>query len=90
MTKNLRGYYSRYLMSTDTELSDVYGRYSTNKWKAYQWCKNKMYELNGWGFKIISHTCQAFTVGFLYVDKETGKTMFNVETACNTYVGEVE
>ena len=89
MKRNLSAYYEQYKRTTATTLSDVYGRYSTKKQDAYDWCMKKMDELEGYGMKVLSATTYHFTVGFLYTDKETGKLMFDVETSCNSYEWEV-
>ena len=90
MKKNLESQYRTYLKSTATELNHVYGRYSSAKESAMNYCKNRMNELNGYGMRILSANTFQFTVGFLYTDETTGKKMFDVETARNSYQWEVK
>lgn len=87
MKKNLSGYYQQWKRSSNTELWQVYGRYSTAKANAMDWCKNKMKNMGGHDMRIISANGWRFTVGWLY--EENGKKMFNVETSSNSYEWEV-
>lgn len=66
--------YDAYQRSTSYELYDVYGRCSSAKMKAWDYCKELMYKFNGYGLKIISHNGYQFTAGFMF--EEDGKTMF--------------
>lgn len=43
----------------------------------------EMTERNGWGYKVINHTCQHFTAGYLFADLETGVITLRVHTAQN-------
>ena len=45
----------------------------------------EMTQRNGWGYKVINHTCQHFTAGYLFTDPETGVIMLRVRTAQNAY-----
>lgn len=71
--------YKHYLRSTDYKLSDVYGKYSTLKERAFYYVQQEMEHLNGYDLKIISYNCQMFTCGYL-VDFED-ETYFIRNTA---------
>ena len=68
--------FDRWLNSNAYRLEDVYNSYSVFKARAYQYCKELMWDLQGWGLKILSANSQAFTVGFEFVDPETSELMF--------------
>lgn len=79
MTKQERTALSRYAdyqRSNATDLSDVYGRYSVYKARAWNDCQDMMTSHNGWGLRIISHNTSIFTAGFLFDDPETGVLKF--------------
>lgn len=61
--------YNRYLRSTDTKLSDVYTRWSTNKQNAYERCIRLMNDMGGRDFRILGHNSDAFSVGFITDEK---------------------
>ena len=67
-------HYDAYLRSTSYELYDVYGRCSSVKMKAWDYCKELMYKFSGYGLKIISANGYQFTAGFMF--EEDGKEMF--------------
>jgi hypothetical protein len=67
-------HYDAYQRSTSYELYDVYGRCSSAKMKAWDYCKELMYKFNGYGLKIISANGYQFTAGFMF--EEDGKEMF--------------
>lgn len=62
--------------STYYELWDAYGRCSSRKKAAWDYCKNLCAKLDGTGLKVISRNSHIFTAGFEYTDKETGEVMF--------------
>lgn len=68
--------YEDYKRSNATDLSDVYGRYSTAKAVAWNYCKELMAKNDGWGLRIISHNGFMFTAGFEFSDPETGVLKF--------------
>lgn len=78
MNKQLQYYWNCYCDSSDTKLSHVYGKYSAKKEKAYEYCRNDMAELNGEGFRILTHSIYTFTVGFIY--RKNGVRTFRVHT----------
>lgn len=45
-------------------LSDIYDSYSVAKERAYNYCKRLCDEFDGWGFQIVAHNCQNFSVQF--------------------------
>ena len=45
----------------------------------------EMTQRNGWGYKVINHTCQHFTAGYLFTDPDTGVITLRVHTAQNAY-----
>ena len=69
-------YLAQWKQSSDTQLSDVYGRYSKAKEKAFDYCQELYYELDGKGFRIITHNLNIFTAGFSFFDKEDGNKKF--------------
>lgn len=85
--KNLEKEYRRWLVSDDTELYQVYkSGCSTKKHRAMKDCRQKCEEMGGTNLKIVAHNGWMFTVGWTYIDKETGKKMFKYETAKNSYI----
>ena len=48
-------------------LRDVYGSFSERKESSLRWCRNRMYELNGYGLVITSHNIFQFTCAFEFV-----------------------
>lgn len=67
-------HYADYKRSTAYSLRDVYGSYSRAKEDAWDYCKELMYKLGGYGLKVISSSRYMFTAGFMF--EEDGKTMF--------------
>ena len=57
---------SKYELSEDYNLDNVYKSYSRNKSLAWDYCKDLMNEYNGHGLKVISHNLTMFTAGFIY------------------------
>ena len=84
-TKKAQDLIYRFNHSTFVMLQDCYKSYSKHKFRAFQECVTKSFEMDGWGFRIISFNTMSFTCGWLYEDKETGVIMLNVETYRNTY-----
>lgn len=73
--------------STDTQLSDVYGRHSTAKDEAFEYCKNLCRKLNGTRLRIVTHNLNVFTAGFQYADKDTGVLYYmHITPTCDTAV----
>ena len=66
----------------------VYGAYkhpSDAKVRAERAILREMTQRNGWGYKVINHTFQHFTAGYLFTDPETGVITLRVRTAQNAY-----
>ena len=53
-------------------LDEAYGRYSTAKARAYEYCRRLYDEMGGFDFVISSHNCMVFSVCFKFIDDETG------------------
>ena len=80
-TKRGSDFLAAYYRSRDTRLSDVYGRYSTEKARAERDCLDTMRETGWSGYRILSHNQSYFTVGWITKDGN-----LRVETASNTYL----
>lgn len=67
-------------------LNDVYGRYSTAKLQAYNWCREKWYntECHNYDFHICSYNSNFFTVG--WSGYYNGERAIFVETHANSYI----
>lgn len=81
----LNDVYNRYIWSDDTQLRDVYGRYSDKKARAYEYCRNLMLKYNGYNFYIISYNTFMFTCGFMFHDPATDELMFAYITPTYNY-----
>ena len=68
-----------------TELSDVYGRWSSAKASAMRDCKAWCKALKGYNFRIISHNGWSFSVAWNYTNMETGEVMTRIETSSGSY-----
>ena len=75
-SKIIKNALENYKRSEYSELWQVYGKCSKDKYDAMECCKRLMHELNGSKMRIISHNPWTFSVGFQYVDSETGVLMF--------------
>lgn len=80
--KHFVGAYERSMMFT---LEDAYTKPSAAKQAAFERCQRQCKAENGRLFKIISFTCQAFTVAF-EVTTALGATELRVITRCNDYI----
>lgn len=56
-------------------LSDIYHSYSDAKERAYNYCTKLCKHFNGWGFKIVAHNCQNFSVQFEFKNPLNGCIM---------------
>lgn len=56
-------------------LSDVYDSYSVAKERAYNYCVRLCDEFNGWGFQIVSHNFNNFSVQFEFENPLNGCIM---------------
>ena len=57
-------------------LWDCYTNYSRNKEQAFKRCEELCDSLKGWGLRILSYNTMQFTVGFLFMDTQTGVIRF--------------
>ena len=55
-----------------TDLNSAYGRCSTAKRNAWEYCEDLCRKKNGTDLRIISRNCYRFTAGFVYPDPKTG------------------
>lgn len=78
-------YYELYKKSTCTRLEEVYTSFSRAKAKAYNDCVQRWFNRDADMFKIVTHCQQNFTFGYTARDTD-GKTVFVLETYCNTYI----
>lgn len=74
--KRVNGIIESYKNYAGRDLSDCYKKASVAKQRAYAYCRDKQRQYNGYDFRIISYNTFIFTVGFKFVDVETGKVMF--------------
>lgn len=65
-----------YENSRATKLSDVYGRYSAEKARAFRYCEQLCEKLGGENLRILSHNTFIFTAGFTFTDADTGVVKF--------------
>ncbi|MBO7696998.1 MAG: hypothetical protein J6T10_30580 [Methanobrevibacter sp.] len=87
MTKREKRFYYAWLRSEKRILEQVYSRYSTAKADSFKRCVEDCAEINGHRFRIISHNCNFYTVGYVY--ELNGKNFLRVQTAYNTYDFEI-
>jgi hypothetical protein len=69
-----------------TDLSDVYGRWSSAKASAMRNCRAWCEGTNGYNFHICSHNGWGFSVAWNYTNTETGEIMTRIETSSGTYI----
>ena len=85
MTKNqLKAKYQEYLKAPLLYVADVYARPSVNKCIAERNILKYMLDNCGYGYRVMSHNLQMFTVGYIIYNGQ-GKC-FVYETAYNQYV----
>ena len=84
MTKNqLKAKYQEYLKAPRQRVYDVYAKPSVNKLKAERDILDYMLDQNGYGYRVMSHNAQMFTVGYI-IQNDEGK-LFVYETAQHRY-----
>ena len=89
MTKNqIKAKYQQYLIAPLRYVADVYARPSVNKCIAERNILNFMMNNDGYGYRVMSHNSQMFTVGYI-IRNEKGK-YFVYETAYNQYVLQID
>ena len=64
-------------------LYDVYSEPSKDKIRAYEQCREKCYSQFGYNFRVMTHSRQSFTCG--WITGCFGKNILHVETLCNSY-----
>lgn len=79
-TKKGRELAHNYLGAQYENLYQVYGKYSTNKARAEEWCKKTMIQEGGQRFRIISWNTFNFTCGW-----RNPNGNIRIETAENSY-----
>ena len=85
MTKNqLKEKYQQYLKTPVQRVNDVYVRPSVYKERAERNILAYMLNNDGYGYRVMSHNAQMFTVGYI-IRNEKGKC-FVYKTAYNQYV----
>ena len=85
MPKNqLKVKYQEYLKTPIRYVYDVYAKPSANKLRAERNILAYMLNNGGYGYRVMSHNSQMFTVGYI-IRNEKGKC-FVYETAYNQYV----
>ena len=84
MTKNqLKAKYVEYLATPSRCVKDVYARPSVNKIRAEYRIIDYLVEQDGYGYRVMSHNAQMFTVGYI-IQNDEGK-LFVYETAQHRY-----
>lgn len=63
-TKLGRIYWNRYRYATRTNIYEAYKRPSAEKVKADYFCRRRMAEEDGHGYRIISYNCHFFIVAW--------------------------
>lgn len=66
-------------------VSDVYKNPSEEKKTIERMILRGMSERNGWGYKVINHTCRHFTAGYLFTNPDTGVTTLRIHTSRHIY-----
>ena len=65
-----------YEKSNCKSLYKAYRNPSQYKENAFSYCFSLMHEKAGFDLRIIGHNCMTFSIGFQYIDNETGIVMF--------------
>lgn len=85
MTKNqLKAKYQEFLKTPVLHVNDVYVRPSVYKERAERNILGYMHNNNGYGYRVMSHNAQMFTVGYIIYNGNV--KCFVYETAYNQYV----
>ena len=84
MNKNqLKAKYAEYLATQSRCVKDVYARPSANKIRAEYRIIDYLVDQDGYGYRVMSHNAQMFTVGYI-IQNDEGK-LFVYETAQHRY-----
>ena len=89
MKKQYIGLYENYKRATATELWQVYGRYSVEKIKALQECKELQYNMGGYDGRICTHSAYLFSYAFRYIN-ESGRQCLAYITKGNKRFFEID
>ena len=81
--KQLKAKYVEYLATPSRCVKDVYARPSANKIRAEYRIIDYLVDQNGYGYRVMSHNAQMFTVGYI-IQNDEGK-LFVYETAQHRY-----
>ena len=91
--KQVKAVYEQYkwklLYYGQRDLDSVYKSCSSMKRAAWQYCRDKYYELNGSQLSVIGSNCHQFTAGFTFKNEE-GKKCFCYITKSKDYIVEVD
>ena len=74
--KSAKNHINAWRKSPYYDLHCVYKKYSVHKERAWKYCVDLCKKFDGENLRIISYNTNIFTVGFSYIDKETGIEMF--------------
>lgn len=77
---NMNSFIASYNRAPAQTVSDVYKNPSEEKKTIERMILRGMAERNGWGYKVINHSCQHFTAGYLYPEGYTGEIILRVHT----------
>lgn len=78
-TKKGQYFINAYNRATARRINEVYDRPSTAKSRAEMWCLSEMCKEDGHDYKVISHNCMKFSVGWRTANG------LRIETADNSY-----
>ena len=81
--KQLKAKYQQYLKTPNRCVTDVYARPSSNKLRAEDNILEYILDQDGYGYRVMSHNAQMFTVGYI-IQNDEGK-LFVYETAKHRY-----
>ena len=85
MSKKFERFKRAYKNAKYISVLNAYGNPSQEKIDAEIKCKNKMLEMGGYGYKILSAGSWFFSCGWLVVNQDTGVVELCVETVGNSY-----
>lgn len=77
---DMNSFVASYNRAPAQTVSDVYKNPSEEKKTIERMILRGMAERNGWGYKVINHSCQHFTAGYLFTDPDTGVITLRVHT----------
>ena len=85
-----QAYVTSYNRASALSVCGAYKHPSDAKIRAEKDILRKMAERKGWGYKIISRTCQFFTAGYLFENPDTGAITLCIHTPRHIYETEWE